>query len=459
MTEKLNIKYKFKPNTIYCGDNEIVLPQFVKQYPDGVVDLIYIDPPFFSGKNYEIIWKDGYELLAYEDRWKGGIKHYIEWMRPKIEFMKRVLRSTGSFYLHCDYRASHHLRMLCDIIFGPNNFVNEIIWHYYRWTGVTKHFQKMHDTIFLYRKSKKSIFNIQYQPYRNPKNNIRGFVNGKMVYNTNKVKGVFQLIIYNRDEWEKIKDISKHKKIRQKCNKVVYVDSSKGIAMHDVWDDINYIGSTAKERKGYRTQKPEKLLERIIKTSSNEGDIVADFFVGGGTTCVMAEKLNRKWIGIDVSPLACDMTMERLHKKKMKVIGMKYTIEELKKMKPLDFQYWIVQRIGGIPISRSEEQGTKGQLKKSIDGLMEDTNYGRNIPIEVKQRENIGERDIAIFKDRIELKEKNAGYIIAFSFGRGAIERIANVKQKNKIEIVPINVDELFKNEPSKYKKTVDGLF
>ena len=117
-------KYLFKPNTIYCGDNLKVL----KYFPDECIDLIYIDPPFFSNKYYEIIWNDGYEIRAFEDRWKGGIQHYIDWMKDRVEQLHRILKNTGSFYLHCGWQSSHYLKIMCDKIFGYNNFRNEIIW-------------------------------------------------------------------------------------------------------------------------------------------------------------------------------------------------------------------------------------------------------------------------------------------------------------------------------------------
>jgi len=309
----------------------------------------------------------------------------------------------------------------------------------------------MHDTIFLYQKSKKRIFSTQYQPYRSPKGNARGFVNGKMIYNTNKPKGIYTFIIYDREGWEKIKNIPKHRKIMQKCNKIIYRDASKGIAMHDVWDDINYIVSTAKERLGYPTQKPEKLLERIIKASSREGDVVLDAFCGGGTTCAVAKKLNRKFIGIDVSPLACDLTADRIGYNKLNIVGMKYTIPELKNMNHFTFQYWAVRRIGGIPTKR--KTGDKG-----IDGLV-DASYGNNIPIEVKQH-NISRPDVDKFETVIKRNSKKAGYMIAFKFSKGAIEEMARFEKDEGLKIIPITVKDLFKNEPEKYMiATEKGLF
>ncbi|KKL64699.1 hypothetical protein LCGC14_2162360 [marine sediment metagenome] len=441
MEEKLKVKYEFRPNTIYCGNNEVVLEQFIKQYPDGVVDLIYIDPPFFSNRNYEIIWKDGYELLAYKDRWKGGIEHYIGWMRPKIEFMKRILKPTGSFYLHCDYHASHYLKVMCDKIFD-NNFRNEIIWRYKRWTNVSNEFQKMHDVLLFYTKGDEYTFNTQY----------RKLEGNKSGYNSNTYKKsdgtrVRQLLIYDKDKYNRL--VEKGKINPDEWDKITFATNRRK-PYDDIWD-IPIINPMAKERLGYPTQKPEKLLEQVIKASSNKGDIVADFFCGCGTALAVAKKLNRRFIGIDVSPLACDLTADRIGYSKLNIVGMKYTIPELKNMNHFTFQYWAVRRIGGIPTKR--KTGDKG-----IDGLV-DTAYGNNVPIEVKQH-NISRPDVDKFETVIKRTNKKAGYMIAFKFSKGAIEEMARFKREEGLKIIPITVEDLFKNEPEKYKiATVKKLF
>ena len=149
----------FRPNTIYCGDCKDVLAKF----PDECVDLIYLDPPFFSNKHYEVIWGDGYELRAFEDRWKGGINHYIGWMEERVLQCYRVLKKTGSIYLHCDIHANHYLRMLMDKLFEMNNFRNEIYWYYYNkmHDSRKKMFPKATDTLLFYVKDEKSdyVFN------------------------------------------------------------------------------------------------------------------------------------------------------------------------------------------------------------------------------------------------------------------------------------------------------------
>ena len=149
-------------NILYCGDNLEVLQ---KEIEEESIDLIYIDPPFFSNKQYEVVWGDEAEIRSFEDRWEGGINVYIEWMRERVEKLHRVLKPTGSFYLHCDWHAGHYLKVMCDDVFGMKNFQNEIIWNYKRWSNVSKRFQKMHHTIFFYTKTNNYLFNVQPQPY------------------------------------------------------------------------------------------------------------------------------------------------------------------------------------------------------------------------------------------------------------------------------------------------------
>ena len=238
--------------------------EVVKRLPDESIDLIYIDPPFNSGNDYKI----------YNDKW-DKIENYIEWMRPRVEELYRVLKPTGSFYLHCDWHASHYLKVMMDDIFGKNNFRNEIVWRIGWISGFKtqkRGWIRNHDTIFYYVKSKEFVFNKEYIPY--PEDYIRR--DGKK-------------------------------------------PTGKGIAIEDTWnchstDRLNsiMIMSFSKEKLGYPTQKPEALLERIIKASSNKGDVVLDAFCGCGTTLVVAQKLGRNWIGIDISPTAVELTNKRL---------------------------------------------------------------------------------------------------------------------------------------------------
>jgi DNA modification methylase len=282
-------------NKIYWGDNLQVISHLLKVYR-GKIDLIYIDPPFDSKADYKkkislrekSITNDhmAFEEKQYTDIWNND--EYLQFMFERLIILRELLSEKGSIYLHCDYRKSHLLRCLLDEIFGKDNIVNEVIWHYRRWSNVSQNFQKMHDNIFIYSKTKDYIFNLQYQDYANSdwiEDTVRGFVDGKLV---------------------RLKDENGNYIKREKDN--------KGVPMHDVWEDINFIGPTSKERLeiNYPTQKPRDLLERIIKVSSNQNDIVFDCFMGSGTTQEIAMKLGRRFIGADINLGAIQTTIKRL---------------------------------------------------------------------------------------------------------------------------------------------------
>lgn len=405
MTEKIIKKYPFKVDSIYCGDNFHVLD--VQNFPSESVDLIYMDPPFFTNKRYEIIFGDEAEIRAFDDRWSGGKDGvrsiYIDYMRPRIKKMKRILKSTGSFYLHCDWHASHYLKVLCDGIFGRNNFQNEIVWCY-AGGGVPKRaFARKHDILLFYSKSqnKKRVFNIQRLPY------------GEMG--------------------------SGKKWLRADGSKPL----KEGKHMEDWWIDIKPIlplhgamfGDKA-EHLGYPTQKPEALLERIIKASSNEGDIVLDPFCGCGTTIAVAEKLNRRYIGIDHSPTACRVMAKRIGYPEHKIIGLPHTIKELRELPPFEFQIWVCRQMGGRSNPKKVADG-------GIDGWASYTFFKGEVPIQVKRSDSVGSPVVKLFKTNIEEVDMNEGYVVAFSFSKGAIEIASHIKNKYGIDIKLITVKEL----------------
>ena len=296
-------------NTLYTNDNLFILTGL----NSSSVDLIYLDPPFNSKRFYSApigskaagtsfkdmwTWEDVNE--AYLETLAGkypalttfiasigvihskAMKAYLTYMAQRIIEMHRILKDTGSLYLHCDPTASHYLKVLLDEIFGRDNFRNEIIWHYRRWTGKAKKFQSLHDVIFFYTKSDKYTFNPSYTEYTEGSKE-------------RKEQGVLHR--FKRGE-----------------EPVLVSDKSvdeKGVRENDVWQ-IPFIAPSSKERTGYPTQKPLALLHRIIKVSSNEGDIVLDPFCGCATTCIAAQQLDRKWIGIDIEKQAASILVQRL---------------------------------------------------------------------------------------------------------------------------------------------------
>lgn len=401
-------------NKLICGDNLDRLPKLEKES----VDLIYLDPPFFTNRNYEIIWGDEAEIRSFEDRWEGGINVYIDWMKQRVIELHRVLKPTGSFYLHCDWHASHYLKVMVDEIFGRSNFLNEIVWHYGpKATQRESSFQRKHDILLAYAKRHgEQTFNQQLQDYGE----------GSLAERHTRYKHRDENGVYR---WTTRRD-SKGAKTRAK----VYLN--EGVPMTDVWD-IPVINSTSKERLGYPTQKPEALLARIIRASSNEDDVVCDAFCGCGTALAVAQKLKRRWIGIDISPSAIALIKNRLTRDRVSattydIIGMPQKVEDVKTFKPFEFQYWVVNEMYGIPSSK--KVGDMG-----IDGL----SFINHYPIQVKQSESVGRNVVDNFETALrryyKTKKEMFGYIVAFSFTSGAHEEVARVKKDGMhIELVRV---------------------
>ena len=330
-----------KPNKLYWGDNLHVM----RTLPSESIDLIYIDPPFFSGKKYNMIFQDRNEVITFEDIWEGGLPTYLVWLNARLVEMKRLLKPTGSIYVHLDWHAVHYVKVEMDKIFGYDNFKNEIIWSYQRWTGTTDKFQKMHDVILFYTKGKYYTFNVQTEPYSE-----------KSLHKARRIS------------------IAKNGKVIEQS----YTDdTSRQKSMRDVWE-ISYINSQAKERLGYPTQKPEALLERIIKASSNEGDVVADFFCGGGTTPAVAQRLGRRWIACDISRIAIEVTKGRILRLLKSEKGTQFSLskvpnievwswgfydaEKLQDATDGEFKDFIVRAYGGRPITSRYVNGFKNGI-------------------------------------------------------------------------------------------------
>ncbi|TXT59299.1 MAG: DNA adenine methyltransferase YhdJ [Promethearchaeota archaeon] len=282
-------------NILIRGDNLPAMSSLLRKYR-GKIQCIYIDPPFATGNEFDskiFIGEDKKTVtnVAYNDKWKGKIDNYLNFMYKRLFLLKELLSETGSIYVHLDYHASHYLKILMDGIFGEDNFRNEIIWAYPAASAKTRNFFiRSFDAILFYTKSEDYLFNDDpeiYMEYSNRvKDNLKKDEKGYFYYRGGSHDG-------------------------KKLSRKVYV-KKKGIFPRDVWKDIPYIRANTAEYQGFSTQKPERLLKRIILASSNEGDIVGDFFCGTGTTLAVAEKLNRKWIGCDLYPYSIHKAKKRL---------------------------------------------------------------------------------------------------------------------------------------------------
>lgn len=449
-----------KKNTIVCGDNLT----WLNEVPDNSVDLCYIDPPFFSNKDYEIIWGNGYEVRSFGDRFAGGIGHYIEWMRPRIELIQSKLKATGSIFLHCDSHASHRLRVLLDDVFKEENFVNEIIWVRSKNPKGSQHkersFSTFTDTILVYSKTKD--FKLDIDKVRRPltpeelavkydrKDEVGPFTDGPIIRGAS--MGVRPNLCYTykgykpgpygwRGEKELIESIDAKGNLGWSATGKPYrklrPEDDKGEVVSNIWFDISPINPQSHERLGYPTQKPEQLIRRIIEVSTNEGDIVMDCFGGGGTTAKVAYDLNRKFITGDVSPVAVRIMCERLSfdcpEVRFELKNLPRTIEGFKEIEGHYFAEMVCDLMGW-----------KVNEKKSGDGGIDGWDGDGN-PIQIKNHAKAtGRADIQKFFGALPKSKKKVGRFVSWGFTRDAIEYIADVKRENGIEITPIKCEEIF---------------
>jgi len=437
----LNQNYQWK-NKLYFGDNLDIL---MDKIPDSFVDLIYLDPPFQSGKTYNIIFQPeagkvkgaNAQIKTFGDTWKWGeeaeksyeglirgditkekppqklidlittmrsylgecsMMAYLSMMAPRLLEMRRVLKNTGSIYLHCDPIAGHYLKLLTDAIFGPNNFLREIIWSLETTSGYksqAKNWIRAHDIVLFYSKTANYFFEKQYYPHK--KEYVARFK--KIDENGRR---------YRDDRPDKRKQ---------------YLDETPGTSIGDVWSDIMSFqqASTLKEYLGYPTQKPEKLLERIIKSSSKKGDLVLDPFCGCGTTIVAAQKLERKWIGIDITYLAIDVISKRLKKNGIKeIIDFEvdgepkdvYSAKKLVDKDPFQFQIWCISKLDATPSqTKSADKGVDGIIN-FIDPNKE-IKAGKGI-IQIKGTENVNPAIVRELKGTLKSQNADFGILVTF---------------------------------------------
>ncbi|MCY7277195.1 MAG: site-specific DNA-methyltransferase, partial [Phormidesmis sp. CAN_BIN44] len=341
--EQQNPKQDDFRNRLIWGDNKLIMASLLKEFK-GKVDLIYIDPPFDVGADFSMhipignqkdtIDKDQstLEMVAYRDIWGRGTDSYLHMMHDRLSLMRELLSESGSIYIHCDYHVGHLLKVLADDIFGLNNFQNEVVWKRSLPHNDSKRYGAIHDTLLFYSKSQSFIFNQQFtgvdESYQKSHYN-QVDENGRLYQLTSlsatgsgpaRKFGDKLLNPPPGNHWrysqEKIDTLLEEGRIiftstgnpRYKR----YLDETKGSALQSIWTDIHAVNSQALEDTKYATQKPEALLERIIQASSNEGDLVADFFCGSGTTGAVAERLGRRWLMADLGRFAIHTTRKRM---------------------------------------------------------------------------------------------------------------------------------------------------
>lgn len=466
---------------VYCGDN---LDQ-LRKLPDSCVDLIYIDPPFNSNRNYEVFWGETKEKRAFEDR-HASTEAYIDFMRPRCVELARVLKKTGSFYYHCDDHASHYVKVMLDQIFGANNFQNEIVWKRTGARSDAKGWNQLHDSLFLYTGGGQPTWNPQFEAYSdhyigtkythddgdgrlyrldnmtspNPRPN--------MMYDWMGHRSPEKGWRYSMETMAQLhqegriwypNDKSKRPQLKR------FLDEMQGVPMGSVWTDIAPLNSQAAERLGYPTQKPLSLLERIIRASSNENDVVLDAFCGCGTALVAAQNLKRQWIGIDVSPTACRVMAKRLRDvcglpedEKLWKVGRGFVVRDLprseaqlRRIPPFEFENWAVIALGGIPNkTQVGDMGIDGRIYPASSaptvsakdaGQLQfmDTWY----PVQVKQKDKVGRPDIDAFEAMMIRAERQKGFFVSFDYSRDALSEVDAFFRKQRRVIIPLTVRDI----------------
>ncbi len=329
----------------------------MRKMGDASVDLVYLDPPFFSQKTHKLKTRDNAKVYQFNDCW-NSVHAYLEFLRQRISECARVLKSTGSIFLHCDRSASHHLRLILDDVFGVSNFRSEIVWHYRRWSNAKNGLLNAHQTIYFYSKTAQYKFNRIFTDY-SPTTNIEQILQDRERNRNGKS-------VYKRDEH----------------GAVISGKFKKGVPLTDVWD-IPYLNPKATERVGYPTQKPVLLLQRIIELATNAGDTVLDPFCGSGTALVAAKLLNRNFIGIDVSTEAVALTRKRLEnpiRSESKVLETQSRNRRNRNSQTVE----ILQALNARLVPNN----------KGIDGILRKDDNGRAVAIKVqKEHESLQEAE------------------------------------------------------------------
>lgn len=462
-------------NNLYYGDNIDILKRYIK---DESVDLVYLDPPFKSNQDYNVIFSEkngaqsASQIKAFEDTWQwdqsaakifqeiietGGtisramqglrsiigendMLAYLSMMAPRLVELRRVLKPTGSIYLHCDPTASHYLKILMDAVFSPKNFCNEIIWHYRKWPAGKYAFQKNHDVILFYSKSesRNRIFNQLYMD--RAASTLKRFGDSKIK--------------------------SGHDEFGNRLPSQMEENTSEGVRQDDVWE----IGRVPPIKQLFPTQKPEALLEKIITASSNEGDIVLDPFCGCGTTVFVSQKLNRRWIGIDITYLAITLIKHRLEDAfgdsvDYNVIGEPVSLPdaaELARQNQYQFQWWSLGLVGARPTEQ------KKGADKGIDGRIyfhDDPNNGKTKQIIISVKSGaIGVHHIRDLRGVIERENAEIGVLITLQEPTKPMIREAASTgfydspfgKYAKIQI--LTIEELFGNKKIEYPTTAQRI-
>ena len=484
------------PNRLYFGDNLDILRQHIDAES---VDLIYLDPPFNSNATYNVLFRErsgeesAAQITAFDDTWRWGLESelayqeviteqagkvgellaalrsflgqndmmaYLTMMAQRMVELHRVLKPTGSIYLHCDPTASHYLKLLMDAVFGPENFRNEIVWKRTGSHGGAKRWGPVHDVILFYSASNNIKWNRSFQRYS------LEYINDYYRYEDK--RGKFRLVTLtgagtrtgdSGKEWRGVDptesgrhwavprnslqnaypnrtdlgDLSTQDKLdllddaclihwppRGKVpQQKRYIDEGEGVPIQDIISDINPIGAQARERLGYPTQKPEVLLERIISASSNEGDVVLDPFCGCGTAVAAAERLNRRWIGIDITHLAITLIRHRMYDsfgedlRPYEVVGEPKDLSSAESLATHDryqFEWWALGLVDARP-ARDRKKGADAGIDGYINFFDDNSGKPKRIVVQVKSG-HVQRNQIATLKSDMEREKADLALFV-----------------------------------------------
>jgi DNA modification methylase len=426
-----------EPNRLFWGDNLHVM----RQLPSESIDLIYIDPPFFSGRNYNVIFGDQNELRSFSDIWEGGMPGYLIWLNARLYEMKRLLKKTGSIYVHLDWHASHYVKIEMDKVFGHENFRNEIVWRYSIGGRSRSTFPRKHDIIFWYSKSK-SDWTFNGDAVKTP-------------YEANpKTLGGVKRIDENGRPYRETWGTGSKKVYRY------YMDEGK--LPEDVWD-LESINSNSPERIGYPTQKPEPLTERIILASSNKGDMVADFFGGGGTTIAVAQRLGRRWIACDQSRVAVAITADRLTRQVEEQTGKLFPVPDF------TMEHWGVYEARRLAEAPAEQ--FRAFVLRAFGAVLEEREAGIHgykgaIPVWVgdpDQKKAVTAAEVQVFanamRKTLRYKQDNLrdGIMLAWAFRPDAVEAAERLRRLEQTDLNFIRLDMIRIDSP-RFREHVSAL-
>ncbi len=471
-------------NYLYYGDNLTILRDHIAS---ASVDLVYLDPPFNSNRSYNVLFKNergaesDAQITAFEDTWhwnhsaeetylhlvtqtnddiskmigamrsfigENQMMAYLVMMAARLVELHRVLKPTGSLYLHCDPTASHYLKVILDTIFGPEQFISEIVWKRWSAHGNSGRYGAVHDVILFYGKTQQVTFNKQFIPYDDEyirtrfkfadadgrrwaeQNLANPSVRPNLTYPYTASNGV--TYHPHANGWkvtrERMAQLDREGRLHyppkgERLRMKIYLDEQQGAAIQDLWTDIYGIGGSAAERLGYPTQKPLTLLERIIGASSNPGDVVLDPFCGCGTAIAAAQKLGRQWIGIDITHLSSALMKYRLNAMfpdiQYAVGGEPQDVDaagQLAKDDRYQFQWWALSLIKAQPLGgdMGSKTGKKGS-DKGIDGVIpfidDATNQPKRVIVQVKSG-HVKSGDIRDLVGTIEREKAAIGVFI-----------------------------------------------